>query len=155
MLEEANLKTIKRAKEICEKHNVRLTSLREQVLTLLMLHGKPMGAYALMDLLEESSDRERVAPPTIYRALDFLLKHRLVHKIHSLNAYVINNHPKREDSSVILICAGCGIAEEVPNNTIQQAINLSASQNRFTVEKQVIEISGKCNECRMLERAHG
>lgn len=155
LTEEANIKSILRAKEICEAHNVKLTRLREQVLTLLLRHGKPLGAYALMDLLAENSERERVAPPTVYRTLDFLLKYRLIHKIHSLNAYVINQYPKREDSSVILICTNCGIAEEVPNNSIQQAINLSASQHRFSVEKQVIEISGKCGECRLLERRHG
>lgn len=153
--EQANNIAIQRAKEICEAHKVRLTTLREQVLTLLLMHGKPLGAYALMDLLTEHSEREHVAPPTIYRALDFLMKHHLIHKIHSLNAYVPNTHPKHENSAVILICAACGIAEEAPNNTIQQAINLYASQNRFNVEKQVIEISGKCNTCRLAERNRG
>lgn len=146
---------ILRARDICQAHGVRLTPLREQVLTLLLDHGKPLGAYALMNALELNSDREHVAPPTVYRALDFLLAYRLIHKIHSLNAFVVNNNPKREDSSVILICASCGEAEEVPNNSIQQAINLSASQHRFSVEKQVIEISGRCSPCRLKERKHG
>ncbi len=140
--------SLRQARHICEAHCVRLTALREQVLTLILRHGKPLGAYALMDLLEASSDRERVAPPTVYSALDFLLACRLIHKIHSLNAYVANANPKREDSSVILICAVCGHAQEVPNNTIQQAINLSASQHKFSVEKQVIEISGCCATCK-------
>lgn len=139
---------LKRAKEICQIHDVRLTKLREHVLILILKHGKPLGAYSLMDLLEESSDRERVAPPTIYRTLDFLLEYRLIHKIHSLNAYVSNNNPRREESSVILICSDCGTAQEVPNNTIQQAINLSASQHRFAVQKQVIEITGCCGSCK-------
>lgn len=136
------------AKRICEKHGVRLTPLRKQVLTILLEHAKPLGAYHLMDLLEQYSDREQVAPPTVYRTLDFLLEQRLIHKIHSLNAFVANTNPRREDSSVILICSSCGGTDEVPNNSIQQAINLSASQHRFTVEKQVIEISGKCSKCR-------
>ncbi len=152
---QANIKAVQRAKHICEKSNVRLTTLREQVLTLLLDYGKPLGAYALMDLLEANTDRDRVAPPTVYRALDFLLKYRLIHKIHSLNAYTPNSNPLREDCSVILICTNCGIAEETPNNTIQQAINLCASQYRFGVEKQVIEISGKCGTCRTTERNHG
>ncbi|WP_086934273.1 Fur family transcriptional regulator [Agarilytica rhodophyticola] len=139
---------IKRAKEICQINDVRLTQLREQVLVLILRHGKPLGAYSLMDMLEETSDRERVAPPTIYRTLDFLLEYRLIHKIHSLNAYVSNSNPRREESSVILICSDCGNAQEVPNNTIQQAINLSASQHRFSVRKQVIEITGQCSSCK-------
>jgi len=136
------------ARDICSDHSARLTELREQVLRLILEHGKPLGAYALMDRLEAASNRERVAPPTVYRTLDFLLEHRLIHKVHSLNAYVGNANPKRENSSVILICADCGMAQEVPNNTIQQAINLSASQHRFSVQKQVIEITGMCASCK-------
>lgn len=140
--------SLRQAREICAANGVRLTELREQVLTLILQHGKPLGAYALMDLLEAASDRERVAPPTVYRALDFLLQYRLIHKIHSLNAYVGNAHPRSEKCSVILICSHCGTARELPNNTIQQAINLSTSQHRFSVEKQVLEISGRCATCK-------
>lgn len=146
-------RAITRANEICDRQGVRLTQLREQVLTLILQHGKPLGAYMLMDMLEAHSDRERVAPPTVYRTLDFLLAHRLIHKIHSLNAFVANANPKREDSSVMLICEQCGKAQEVPNNTVQQAINLSASQHRFLVEKQVIEITGRCSPCRIIGKS--
>lgn len=141
-------KALRVANTICENHSVRLTLLRKQILTLILQHGKPLGAYALMDLLEQNSEREKVAPPTVYRTLDFLIKYRLIHKIHSLNAYLANTNPLREDSSVLLICATCGLAQEVPNNTIQQAINLSASQHRFAVKKQVIELSGVCYPCK-------
>lgn len=145
-------KVMESARIICVSKGVKLTQLREHVLRLILLHGKPLGAYAIMDMLEATSDRERVAPPTVYRALDFLLEYRLIHKIHSLNAYLGNTNPRPDHSSVILICAKCGNAEEVPNNTIQQAINLSASQHRFLVEKQVIEITGRCSRCKMQEQ---
>lgn len=141
-------KALRLANSICENNGVRLTLLRRQILSLILQHGKPLGAYALMDLLEQHSDREKVAPPTVYRTLDFLIKYRLIYKIHSLNAYLANSNPLREDSSVLLICASCGLTQEVPNNTIQQAINLSASQHRFAVKKQVIELSGVCYPCK-------
>lgn len=140
-------RAVQRASLLCERYGARLTTLREQVFRLILQHGKPLGAYTLMEMLEQSSDREHVAPPTVYRALDFLIKYRLIHKIHSLNAYVANADPKREGCCVILICEDCGNAQEVPNNTVQQAINLSARQHRFTVEKQVIEITGCCQRC--------
>ena len=146
---------VKRAHDICDARGVRLTELREQILGLILQHGKPLGAYAIMDMLEANSERERVAPPTVYRTLDFLLAYRLIHKVHSLNAYIANTDPTRENCSVILICTDCGSAQEIPNNTIQQAINLSASQRRFTVEKQVIEISGRCGLCKPVKVRHG
>lgn len=144
-------KAIVRAQEICELNRVKLTELREQVLRLVLEYGKPLGAYTLMDMLEARSGRQRVAPPTVYRALDFLLEYRLIHKIHSLNAYLGNASPKDESCAVLLICAACGAAEELHSNTIQQTINLSASQHRFAVEKQVFEIMGRCNLCRHLD----
>ncbi len=145
-------KAIDSARNICAAKGAKLTQLREHVLRLILLNGKPLGAYTIMDMLETTSERSRVAPPTVYRALDFLLEYRLIHKIHSLNAYLGNTNPRREYSSVILICAQCGNAEEVPSDSIQQAINLSASQHRFLVEKQVIEISGRCNPCKLREQ---
>lgn len=148
-------KILRAAKHICEKNNVRLTTLRRQILLLLIQQGgQPLGAYALMDLLAANSEREQVAPPTVYRTLDFLIQYRLIHKIHSRNAYVINTRPGRIESSVMLLCAVCGNAEEVPNNSVQQAINLSASQYRFAVEKQVIEITGSCGGCRRAAHAN-
>lgn len=101
-----------------------------------------------MDLLEQNSERKRVAPPTVYRALDFLLEQGLIHKVHSLNAFVGCSHPKREHSDALFICLNCGFTEEVPSNSIQQAINLSASQNRFTVKEKVLEICGLCSKCK-------
>lgn len=147
--------SLARARALCEAQGLRLTPLREQVLALILQHGKPIGAYAIMELLADSSSREQVAPPTVYRTLDFLLETRLIHKIHSINAFMGNANPTGDRSYVLFICSDCGYATETPNNTIQQAINLSASQHRFTVEGQAIEISGKCNECKKRERPSG
>lgn len=139
---------LKRAKQVCEQNGVRLTELREQILRLIWQSHKPLGAYLLMNLLEEHSDRERVAPPTVYRTLDFLIDQGLIHKVHSLNAYVGCSSPNRQRCNALFICSDCGVTEEVPNNSIQQAINLSASQHKFTVENQMLEIMGKCQPCR-------
>ncbi len=140
---------LKKAQNICQKQGVRLTVLREQILRLIWQSHKPMGAYLLMNMLEENSDRERVAPPTVYRTLDFLIAHGLIHKVHSLNAYVGCASPHQDRCNALFICSECGDTSEVPNNSIQQAINLSASQHKFTVENQMLEIMGKCQPCRV------
>ncbi len=139
---------IERARALCKKRGARLTRLREKVLLLIWQCDKPLGAYALMDLLAENSDREKVAPPTVYRALDFLMEEGLGHKVHSLNAYLRCTNPPNNHRDTLFICKHCGIAEEIPNNSIQQAINLSASQHRFTVEQQMLEIVGRCQLCK-------
>lgn len=139
---------MQQAESVCSGRGARLTKLRRQVLELIWQSHTPLGAYALMDMLEQSSDRKRVAPPTVYRALDFLLDHGLIHKVHSLNAFLGCSHPKREHKDALFICLSCGFTEEVQSKPIQQAINLSASQNRFTVKQQVLEICGLCSHCR-------
>jgi len=139
---------LEQADGLCKHKGARLTPLRRQVLELIWQSHSPLGAYALMEMLEKSSDRKRVAPPTVYRALDFLIEQGLIHKVHSLNAYLGCSNPKREHSDALFICLSCGFSEEVPSNSIQQAINLSASQNRFTVQKKILEIVGLCGQCR-------
>ena len=72
------------AHEVCSTKGARLTPLRERILELVWLSHKPVGAYTLLDLIK--LEHNSAAPPTIYRALDFLMEHGLVHRIKSLNA---------------------------------------------------------------------
>ena len=141
-------KIIAHAKAVCLKKGVKLTRLRQQILQLVWSNHKPVGAYAIMEQLEQNSKREHVAPPTVYRSLDFLLEQGLIHKVHSQNAYIACCSPIHKHGDVLFICNGCGVALEVPNNSIQQAVNLSASQNRFMVQDQIFEIKGLCVDCK-------
>lgn len=137
-----------RAENLCNKKGTRLTRLRKKILELIWQNHAPLGAYELMDMLEAVSDRERVAPPTVYRSLDFLLENGLIHKVHSKNAFIGCSNPNQVHSDALFICAECGYTDEVRSATIQQAINLSASQNRFSVQTQILEVLGLCERCR-------
>ncbi len=137
-----------RAESLCLKKGARLTRLRKKILELIWQSHAPLGAYDLMDMLQASSDRSRVAPPTVYRSLDFLMEYGLIHKVHSLNAYIGCSSPSQAHSDALFICSDCGFTDEIHSNTIQQAINLSASQNRFAVKTQVLEVLGLCEHCR-------
>src|SRR4029077_9766380 len=75
----------------CESRGLRLTEIRLQVLELIAAPEKPFKTYALLDQLKD--DRSNAAPPTVYRALDFLLENGFIHKLESLNAYVSCHHP--------------------------------------------------------------
>jgi Fur family zinc uptake transcriptional regulator len=135
------------AKHHCDQNGLRLTTLREQILHIIWQSQSPIGAYNIMHQLAEISYRDQVAPPTVYRGLDFLLKHRLIHRVHSLNAFIGRRNPSAPSYEALLICSDCGFAQEVPNQSIQQAINLSANEHRFCVEQQVLEIIGRCDSC--------
>src|SRR5690349_13590304 len=75
----------------CEMRGLRLTEIRLQVLELIAASEKPVKAYDLLDRLKD--DRSNAAPPTVYRALDFLLDNGFIHKLQSINAYVSCHHP--------------------------------------------------------------
>ncbi|MFT7560257.1 MAG: Fur family zinc uptake transcriptional regulator [Flavobacteriales bacterium] len=147
---------LKKASELCSLRGLRLTELRTQILQIIWQTHQPIGAYAIMDKLAVASYRERVAPPTVYRSLEFLVKHALVHRVHSLNAYIGRKNPSSQSCEALLLCSDCGHAEEVPNRAIEQAINLCANEHRFNVQEQVLEILGLCRHCKPTnERARG
>ncbi len=134
------------AQNLCLQKRVRLTELRKQVLELIWQSHKPLGAYTLMDMLSESSSR-RVAPPTVYRALEFLLEQRLIHRINSLNAYIGCPDPYSQHQNHFLICRQCGIASECDNQMLSEQIGKAGQAAGFSVENQCLEIVGLCPNC--------
>jgi Fur family zinc uptake transcriptional regulator len=135
------------AESLCERQGVRLTALRKRVLELVWQSHKPLGAYDILGVLSEIDGR-RAAPPTVYRALDFLLENGLVHRIASLNAFVGCNHPGDVHQGQFLICRGCHTAIELQQPAIGAAISAAASGVGFSAEGQTVEVVGLCASCR-------
>ncbi len=137
---------LKSAHQLCNERGVRLTSLREQVLELVWQSHKPLGAYTLMDMLAQASTR-RVAPPTVYRALDFLLEVGLIHRINSLNAFVGCPSPSQKHQSHFLICQGCNVAVELDSAPLNSSILAAAADAGFSLDSHSVEINGLCPSC--------
>jgi Fur family zinc uptake transcriptional regulator len=136
------------AHTICTQKGARLTALREQVLMLIWKSHKPLGAYDLIDMLTEVSER-RIAPPTVYRALDFLLDVGMIHRINSLNAYIGCPTPASDHPSYFLICTQCQTANECNEPALSQHIDQLGDRHEFTIEHQWLEVLGVCKECRL------
>lgn len=134
------------ARNLCTANGVRLTSQREKVLELIWQSHKPLGAYTLMDMLAEAAGK-RIAPPTVYRALDFLLEQRLIHRINSLNAYLGCPSPGVNHPSHFFICRACGIAVESAAENIADNLADAARHAGFSCESQSVEIVGLCPSC--------
>ncbi len=134
------------AERICLEAGARLTPLRKRVLELVWASHKPLGAYELLDQLAQEGHKP--APPTIYRALDFLLQQGLVHRITSLNAFLGCAHPEHAHGSYFLICQECGTAEElVEVKGITTAIDAATHAAGFTVTHGALELMGTCQAC--------
>lgn len=133
------------AEQLCDRAGLRLTATRRRVLELIWTHRMPVGAYQLLD--ELAAERGRVAPPTVYRAIDFLLVHGLIHRIESLSAFVGCARPRRPHAGHFLICRGCGAAAELEDGRIDAALREGAERFGFRVEQQTVELRGLCPTC--------
>ena len=136
------------AETLCEQAGLRLTALRKRVLELVWTSHKPLGAYDILAVLSETDGR-RAAPPTVYRALEFLLEHGLVHRIASLNAFVGCSHPEQPHQGQFLICRTCHTSIELEQSSIGAAIISSAASVGFSVEGQTVEVVGLCASCQV------
>ncbi len=135
------------ADALCAKQGLRLTTLRRRVLELVWQSHKPLGAYDILAVLSDEDGR-RAAPPTVYRALDFLLENGLVHRIASLNAFTGCNHPTHAHQGQFLICRLCHAAIELQHPAISNAVIDAAAGVGFAVEGQTVEIVGVCAGCK-------
>ncbi|MEO5336512.1 MAG: transcriptional repressor [Magnetospirillum sp. WYHS-4] len=134
------------AEAVCAKRGARFTELRRRVLEIVWAGHRPLGAYDILDSL--GRERGGAAPPTVYRALEFLLEQGLIHRLESLNAYIGCTVPGRPHGSQFLICRACGRVAELDDARIEEAIRLSAETVGFTVERKAVEATGLCPRCR-------
>ena len=134
------------AGQICEAKGARLTDLRREVLGLILDSDSPTGAYDLLDRLRAT--RQGAAPPTVYRALEFLLEHGLVHKLESMSSYVgCVSHGDTDHAAQFLICRTCGQVTELDDHELAHALQDAAKRLGFTVGKATIEAEGRCASC--------
>jgi len=142
------------AESVCAAAGERLTPIRKRVLELVWASHRPIGAYAILDRLKE--DGRSAAPPTVYRALEFLLGRGLIHRIESLNAFVGCPHPGESHLVQFLICRSCGMTAELDDRRLGDAIGRSAAEQGFAIQSRIVELSGICSACQGARpRGHG
>ena len=133
----------------CLGRGLQLTALRRDVCTILAAAEQPLGAYAIIEKLAAAQNRN-VAPPTVYRALDFLVENGFVVKIESRQAYVACDHLEHHHArhGLVFSCSRCGRANEVDSVAVEHAIDAIADTLSFKVERKVVEVEGVCADCR-------
>ena len=85
-------KALRTADEVCAERGLRLTPTRKRVLELVWMRHAPIGAYDILSQLSKEGRQD--APPTVYRALSFLMGAGLIHRLDTLNAYLGCETPK-------------------------------------------------------------
>lgn len=163
------------AKEHCHLSGARFTPLRQQIYQLVLEADQPVGAYDLITQLQQvrlstsddsdtlaASDAQKqpsetktakkrasknVAPPTVYRSLEFLLSEGLIHQLTSINAYVPCCHPRAQHTAAFLICDQCQRVQECSSLPVQEMMSFAEQDVGFVVKRSVIELSGRCQVC--------
>jgi Fur family zinc uptake transcriptional regulator len=132
------------AEALCSEMDEELTPPRRRVFELLLATGAPAKVYELIGAYQPGA--RAVAPTTVYRALAFLERMGLVHRLESLNAYIACQDGRHGHAAGFLICESCGAAREFEPDLASAAAAACAagySLNRITTEAR-----GLCPACR-------
>lgn len=161
------------AKALCQKQGLRFTAQREQIYRHILESATPLGAYDILAFMQQQRNAEfinkqsikqrnsehqspipkscknkkLIAPPTVYRGLEFLLKAGFIHQLTSINAFVPCCHPRQPHLAAFLICEQCGRVQEHSNTTLQSFVKQTKNVAGFLVQSSVIEMTGLCDHC--------
>lgn len=124
----------------------RLTGNQQAVLDALLQAGTPQSAYALLERVAASGMR---APLQVYRALDKLIAFGLVHRLESLNAFVVCPHPQDHQHKPVAfaICTQCGRVAEFLETSVDQGLQRWSQGHAFRAEQVTVEMRGLCGTC--------
>ncbi|MBW4710161.1 transcriptional repressor [Roseobacter sp. YSTF-M11] len=133
------------ARDLCRRDGLNFTPVRQRALEILLREHRALGAYDLLAQLAE--DGLGSQPPVAYRALDFLVKAGLAHKIEALNAYIACSHSGADHTPAFLICRKCNAVAEADTTLASGRLGDTARAVGFKIEHTVVEAQGVCPAC--------
>lgn len=133
------------AERVCAAKQLNMTPLRKRILEIVWRAHEPIGAYEV--LAELAKSREKAAPPTVYRALEFLQEAGLVHRLDTLNAFLGCNRPEDMHAGQFLVCCRCHRVEEIESSVLTRNLRERASSLGFVLEGSAVEIKAVCTAC--------
>lgn len=134
------------ADALVRERGARFTTMRRATYDFLLGEKAPLSAYDILARMETRLHK-KLAPPTVYRALDFLLEQGLIHRLETGNAYLVCDHPGAAHDSVYLVCTVCGTTQEIDDHAVGDLLEAKARAYGFRPDKQVIEVQGHCRRC--------
>lgn len=134
---------------VCRSRGASLTPIRRMVLAILIRYPKGLKAYDLLDRIK--ADKPGASPPTVYRALDFLMEQGLVHKVGRMNLFVACSYHCHHERSpgLFLVCPRCSGVTELQDDQVIQALTDSLAAAGHRLESQEVEIGAICPKCQL------
>ena len=136
----------KEVEQSCLSKGLQLTPLRRRVLSILSDSREPLGAYAIIEKLSRLEGKQ-IAPPTVYRTLDFFEENGFLHKIESRNVFALCQHPGHTHAGVLLLCDTCHCSQEIEDADFTAACAKVAKTSGFELAHQMLELHGRCQSC--------
>ena len=130
----------------CARNGLQITPLRLSILNILGESPAPLGAYAIIEALSKREGKP-IAPPTVYRTLEFFLEHGFLHKIESRNAYAPCEHLGHSHQGMLLLCEKCGRSDEIEDDEVARLLRRAAERAGFAPHRQMVEMQGLCRAC--------
>jgi len=134
------------AQALCESRGKRLTPIRRKVLEILLVQQRSVKAYELLELIRNV--QSGAAPPTVYRALDFLVEEGLVHRLDAINAWTACHDAGGEPHDLLVVCTGCGAVAELSDPDLTRRLADKVSRAGFRLSEHETELRGLCSGCR-------
>jgi Fur family zinc uptake transcriptional regulator len=139
------------ADKYCRERGEKLTPIRRKVLELLLTSGRATKAYSLLDDMRQVHPGS--APPTVYRALDFLLSAGLVHRIESINAFTVCHDLTQCQHGILVVCQQCGNVTELHQPVLRDALVAQIEHAGYRLAGDEIELKGLCAACQAAQAA--
>lgn len=133
------------AQTLCETRGRRLTPIRRKVLEILLTQGRSVKAYELLELIRDV--QAGAAPPTVYRALDFLVEEGLVHRLDAINAWTACHDAGGERHDLLVVCTHCGSVAELSDPALTRQLAETVAQAGFHLSGLETELRGLCRSC--------
>ena len=139
---EARLRT---AESLCEQRGSRLTPIRRKVLEILLSHGRSLKAYELLDEIKQV--QSNATPPTVYRALDFLVEQGLIHRLDAVNAWTACHDAAGEPHDLLIVCTSCGRVAELSDPALSAQLTQKVTDSGFILTNLETELRALCQAC--------
>lgn len=139
------------ADSLCAQRGRRLTPIRRKVLELLLRHGRSLKAYELLEAMR--AVHPGAAPPTVYRALDFLMDEGLIHRLDAVNAWTACHDAAGAPHDLLVVCTGCGAVAEVSDPAMSRQLAERVARTGFALVTHETEIRALCPQCQQKQPA--
>ena len=138
---------LSRAERTFVDQGLKMTPLRRRVLEEVASSHDAVGAYDVLERMARKT-ATRMAPISIYRALDVLRDAGVIHRVESRNAFFACHatHEARHPA-VVLVCDTCAMVTEVEAAQAYKAIDGIATANQFQSRRTMVEVAGLCRGC--------